>query len=259
MASGFKSVHPLTEQVLRDLGVQDEQVTQGWGYAAASAGFHAPEGTYAGRRYSSCVDIAWTDEFCNAQWRSRATAAGLCPFFRDWAGNQHIHIVHVGLRDDGGKVRILDGPRMQIVDYIHGLNGLVGHAPLEGWQCPSAAERELIRQAYAAWAPYYQTAVYDPDGLPVRCYAWEGKVNVTVEVRPVLERLGCRIIDSTSAGLIIRTDDGKLLAPPCDGFYVAGEFLRGPIRKVVEPLGKYIVDAQWDDEVRGSRVYIRRQ
>jgi len=239
MASGYKSLHPLTCEVLQELGVPDGHVTQGWGSAPASAGYHAVEGYYKGKRFSSCVDLRWSDDYVNPAWKSRAVAAGIIPFFRDWPGNRHIHCVHVGLRDTAGKVTILDGPRMQIVDYTRGLNGLVGHAKLTGELSPTQQERKAIRARYAAWAPSYATTVY-LDGNVLRCYAWLDSTigRVTAEVRPVVEALGFRILDTTEAGIAVRGPSGlhSTLRWEASDAVLSGEFLRAPVRSLVEAL-----------------------
>jgi len=264
MPRGFKSVHPLTQQVLEQLGVTDDDVTQGWGDAPASAGYHAAEGFYAGRRFSSCVDLSWRSDFCNPDWRSRAVAAGLCPFYRDWTGNQHIHCVHVGLRDTKGRVTILDGPRMQIVDFTRGLDGLVGHNKLTGPLAPTADERAFIRDKYAAWAPSYATAVY-VQGKRLRCYAWLTADAVTVEVRPVLEAMGFTILDVTGVeGLLLRDPSGERFRI-AGGMYRAGEFMRCPVRELVTMISaqrRYAVDFQQlpgEDGVPSFRVDVSAQ
>lgn len=232
MAKGYKSLHPLTAEVLQELGVPDKHVTQGYGNASASAGYHKAEGYYKGRQFSSCVDLAWRDDYVNPRWKSRAVAAGLVPFFRDWPGNRHVHCVHVGLRTTNGSVAILDGPRMQIVDYTRGLNGLVGHAKLRGELAPTAQERKAVLDVYKAWAPNYATTVY-LNGKRLPCYAWLHGLTgrVMAEVRPLIEGLGGRILDTTSQGLLVRTPCGDLLN--ILGCQMCGDFLRGFVRDIV--------------------------
>lgn len=250
MASGYKSLHPLTCEVLQELGVPDGHVTQGWGSAPASAGYHAVEGYYKGKRFSSCVDIAWEAEYRTTAWKSRAVAAGLCVFYRDWPGNRHIHCVHVGLKDTKGSVTILNGPRTQIVDYTRGLNGLVGHAKLTGKLAPTAAERKDILERYSAWATSYATKVY-LNGKRVPCYAWlDGTVGaVTVEVRPLLEAMGFRILDWAGSHLLVRSPmaDTLELNNVVMGAELHGEFLRAPVRSVVKAIeGEVYVNYPFD-------------
>ncbi|MEN6545363.1 MAG: hypothetical protein ABFE07_04910 [Armatimonadia bacterium] len=239
MANGYKSLHPLTQEVLQQLGVPDGDVTQAWGSAPASAGYHAAEGYYKGRKFSSCVDLEWEAEYRTTAWKSRAVAAGLLPFYRDWLNNRHIHCVHVGLKDTKGRVTILSGPRTQIVDYTRGLNGLVGHAKLTGKLAPTAAERKDILERYAAWAPSYATKVY-LNGKRIPCYAWlDGTVGaVTVEVRPLLEAMGFRILDWAGSRLLVRSPmaDTLELSNVTLGADLHGEFLRAPVRSIVKAI-----------------------
>lgn len=185
MARGFPSLHPLTEQALRNLGVTSSQVTQGYGNAAASAGYHAAVGVADGRRFSHCVDL--TAALIDRDFMLRLWEAGFVAFARvqgrnGWSGSSHIHAIHLGLTADDGKSHLLSGPRAQIVDFLKqpALNGLVGHARLSGYVPPASLQAELRRQ-YAAWLPDYPTRVLAPGGQQINCYAWLEDGQVTVE------------------------------------------------------------------------------
>src|ERR1035437_10737392 len=112
MAGGYDSIHPKMAAALQELGVADGQVTQGYGYAAASAGCHAPEGRTAcypaGHPFSSCADLDYG--LAAAEFVDRLIDAGFCPFVREegngWSGASHIHCVYVGARDWRGQVTL---------------------------------------------------------------------------------------------------------------------------------------------------------
>ena len=161
MASGYISIHPDMAAALQECGLTTDDVIQGYGNAAASAGYHDPEGRAAcypaGHRFSSCVDLPY-DQASNALV-DHLTAAGFCVFVRQdgngWNGASHMHCVYVGAegwpaqsipqdRSQWPQATILAGPRMQIVDFIHGRNGLVGHAPIAVY-VPSADQRAFIQ------------------------------------------------------------------------------------------------------------------
>jgi hypothetical protein len=237
MANGFASCHPATVATLKQLGVTDDQVTQGVGYAAASAGFHEPVGMYNGLHYGTCVDL--THALCSPDFLQRCWQAGLIAFDRSgatgWNGTSHIHAVHIGLRDDNGACRIFDGPRHQIVDFLHAppLNGLAGHGLLEGF-LPTADLQASDRVIYSSWVPDEPTAVYD-NGTRVPCYAWYNGQTVTCDVRALCEALNCQVsgdqngVQILSGGLPV---DIHAANPHFDG-----RWWRAGVRGVAEALG----------------------
>lgn len=246
MASGYKSLHPMTEELLRILGIPSSAVTQGYGSAKASAGFHEPETTpdgkvamFGGRRYSSCFDLAFdavTDDL-----RDKLVAAAVCVFPRypgsGWSGSEHVHCVQVGLTNDAGKCTIRSGPRQQILDYTRKRNGLANHGPWEGKWGQSGREMGSIAQAYIAWVPDVATQVVFPDGMMYRCSAWIEGSKVFCEVRRFCDVLRARILDSTGAGLMVRRSDGTVRTMPLAGAYLAGEFLRASVRDLARGFG----------------------
>lgn len=198
MAKGFASIHPIMAKNLQNIGIKNEQITQGWGTTVvASAGYHDPEGwvvdSYGRHRYSSCVDLTASLGF-TPELKSRLVAAGFCPFFRDWTGNRHIHGVYCGFKT------IKDGPKSQIVDYINGKNGLVGHDKLTGELAPTDAEKKIIKAAYDA-SDGHNTVKVLYDEKEVNCYAFMGKIpgkpdEITrCELRPFIEFFNAKILD----------------------------------------------------------------
>ena len=247
MASGYKSVHPMTEALLRELGVPTEHVTQGYGNAAASAGFHTAEGVFGGRKYSSCVDLHWCDDYVNSEFFSRFVAAGFCPFYRAWEGNYHIHAVQVGLTDDHASVTILPGPRSQIVDFTRGLNGLVGHAKLTDQFAPNAKQRAGILKAYQAWQPDQRTVVNDPGGKQLPCWAFFDGNTVTVEVRKFVEGAGGSLIAcAEDVPVQARLRDGTLVSANAL-VSLEGDFCRGQLRPLARMMGLKIASFERKD------------
>jgi hypothetical protein len=260
MASGYKSTHPMTEELLRIIGIPDDAVSQGWGTAKASAGFHAPEGKASGRKFSSCFDLRWGH--LDRAKRDKLTAAGVCVFPRDWPGNKHHHCIHVGLVGDNGKCTLLPGPRQQIIDYTVGRSGLAGHGPWQGKWCPKTSERSAIRENYAAWVPDIATRVFLPNGVWITTYAFlEGpktKRTVTCEARALVEALGGRILEGSQGWLKVRLADGRCIdidGGELRGWYVAGEFLRAPVRPIAEAMG-YGVTFGWSDGKASCAVHL---
>lgn len=230
MARGYSSLHPLTEEALRNLGVRSGDVTQGHGSAAASAGYHQAVGTYRGRKYGPCLDLV--AELISSEFMARMWGAGFVAFARirgwQWRGSSHIHAIHLGLRDDGGQVHLPSGPRSQIVDFLHDppLSGLVGHAQLQGLKPTHELQAELRRQ-YAQWVPDYPTTVYSPEGAPIRCYAWLQDGTVWVDTGAFCRWWGVTTVHP-------------------EGEVSDGRFWRAPIRPLAGALGLYVKAFQWN-------------
>ena len=237
MPGTFSACHPQQVATLKQLGVPSGDVTQGWGYARASAGYHNPEGLAAGdqRQFSSCFDL-------RALWArreplNRLVQAGVVPFPRTaetgWRGSAHIHCITVGLRDYRGRVTILPGPRAQILDFIRGLNGLVGHAAFTGSWVPSREQRQEIRQHYETWAPDLATSVYRGDEQ-LYCYAWYESGVVRCDVRRLGEALGGRVT-WTNNGAHLFADHGQEVRLLSGRLEV--DYYRANVREVAEAFG----------------------
>ena len=235
MARGWNSIHPQMAANLKNIGIKEWQITQGYGTAKASAGYHKPEGTIDNHFYSSCVDLTWS--IASIELKDRLIEAGFCPFFREWTGNYHIHAVFVGAKDGYGKVRILPGPRMQIIDYINGKDGLVGHNMLVGKYAPNAEQRLQIKRQYEAWAPHVNTKVFSSTGSQINCYAFmEPYASKTrCEVRSFYEWWGVKVFWDGSK--IACSYKDKLLDTSKAEIKIEGSFARGNIRQLAEALG----------------------
>lgn len=235
MARGFKSLHPLTEEALRNLGVKSSQVSQGWGYASASAGYHNPVGTYQGRRFSHCVDLS--PGLISGAFMDRLWEAGFVAFARveRWGDNAHIHAIHLGLVADDGKPHLPSGPRMQIVDFLKAppLDGLKWHRRLNGL-VPNVSQQAELRRQYAAWLPDYPTRILAPGGQQINCYAWLEDDTVTVEVEAFCQWWGKP-----------RGWFGRTIGMQSIGAMTDGRFWRGPVRELAQSIGLKIVSFKW--------------
>ncbi len=261
MASGFESVHPIVEQSLRQLGLASTDVTQGWGYAAASAGFHEPVGENPrGRKYGPCVDLSWSilDERPVYAVRDHLLAAGAAPFFRcaqtGWNGSNHIHCVWLGLKDWQGRVHLPPGPRQQIIDLTRGRDGLAGHdywrGPREYW--PEDDQQLKLTQQYESWATDLATRVYDPAGDWIPCYAFREGDTTRCEVRAFVERFQHNPALGWRDGRCLLQYKGATLDLAPAHPRVEGWFTRANVRQLAELLG---LGMQYED--CGSYAVIR--
>ena len=219
------------------------QVTQTDGTAViASAGYHNPESTIDGHPFSSCTDLDFA--LASDALVDHLISAGVCPFVREsgngWNGSSHIHCVTVGLRDRADNVTILPGPRMQIIDYCRGRNGLVGHAALACY-VPTADQRASLYARYSAWAPSVATKVLSPEGGAIPCYAFlepnsVGGQTARCEARGFLEFWGATIKAGTSGPALAAEYKGAEIslaaAYPC----MEGDFTRADVRGLAEAL-----------------------
>ena len=228
-AAGFGSIHPKMEMALRDLGIGSDKVTQGWGSAAASAGYHEPVGWVNFHQYSTCVDLSASLGF-TAELKSHLVAAGFAPFFRDWAGNRHIHCVYVG------DLPLLAGPKQQVMDYTNGLDGLVDHAPIEGVLAPTPTERDIIRNAFATKVPHVAVDVLTPSGARINCYSFverfRGEDKARCELSAFLSYFGAKVIDGRFFTLDGKQTDFTSAIP-----VLSGQFTRVNVTGVAACLG----------------------
>jgi hypothetical protein len=143
LASGMD---PEASDRLRCAGVTSSQITQTVGYAAASAGYHAPDGTVDGHPYTAAVDVS-VRGLTQTQIRAlldRMGQNGFAAWYR-WPGHDgwpsseapHIHAVFAG-------VVMKSQLREQIRDYLSGRNGLSSHTTYTFWPPPSA-DRAIVR------------------------------------------------------------------------------------------------------------------
>jgi hypothetical protein len=259
MASGFSSIHPLMAKALQEIGIENDQITQGFGNAEASAGFHRQESfckdSYGTHAFSSCVDLTWS--LVSADLKSKLVEASFCPFFRNsgsFANNKHIHAVYVGAKDNHDHVTILAGPRSQIIDYTRGLNGLVGHAQLTGEYAPTEDEKKQIYKQYSGWCPHVATKIYSPEGNFIPSYAfYEAEFGMVRCEVPVFYDYWDVKHTITSNGYHFY-QEGKEIKPIGANMRIEGEnFLRGNIRQIANCIGLG-VDFKWADDKNSCEV-----
>ena len=236
---GFASCHPLTVPVLKELGVHNDQVLQGWGDAAASAGTHSQVGTYQGTPYGPSVDLDYA--LASQEFVARLWEFGFAAFVRDaasgWSGGEHIHMVCLGLVDDAGNKHLPPICKVQCEDITNNppLTGLVGHRPLQGNYVPDADERDSLSAKYTAWWPDHATQVLAPEGYPVPCYPALEQSRVTCEVRPFAENWGATVTgDEHGIGVSLK---GTALDLSLVGLHFDGRFWRANVRELAQCLG----------------------
>ncbi len=143
-------LHPEASDRLRCAGVTADRVTQTIGRAAASAGYHAEDGTVDGEPYCAAVDLRARD-LSESEIRAlldRLGHNGFAAWYRKpgydgWPSSQaaHIHAVFAG-------VPMKSQLRGQVQDFLLGLDGLVSHATYRFWRAP-AAVRDIVRLLFS--------------------------------------------------------------------------------------------------------------
>jgi len=142
-------LHPEASDRLRCAGVQSDEITQTIGNAAASAGYHARDGSVDGRDYCAAVDLRSRGR-SNAQIRAllaRLGEHGFAAWYREpgadgWPADEaaHLHAVFAGVPMKAQ----LEG---QVRDFLAGLNGLASHRPYGFWT-PAPEVLDLIRALF---------------------------------------------------------------------------------------------------------------
>ena len=230
MADGFASTHPKTQQKLEALGLPSEAVVQGYGYAAASAGFHSPVGTVDGHPWSPCVDLSPEYVSYDREWLSRLVDAGIAPFARNaengWSGGEHWHCIDVALG------HLLVGVETQVHDFCNGRNGLAGHDEWEGPLGPDASQQQSIREVYLSGDTRTPVIVRDTEGVEIPCYGFEEENVARVEARALVEHCGGTIRSATEYEIGGASVNFASANPA-----VSGEFLRVDLREMATLLG----------------------
>lgn len=143
-------VHPEASDRLRCSGVEASRITQTIGSAAASAGYHASDGTAEGQPYTAAIDLRARD-LSEAQIRAlleRLGRNGFAAWYRKpgsdgWPSGEapHIHAVFAG-------VVMKSQLRGQVRDFLIGRNGLTSHSTYTFYRTP-AAVLDIVRLAYS--------------------------------------------------------------------------------------------------------------
>lgn len=126
-------LHPEASDALRRAGFTAGDISQTVGFASASAGTHAPDGTVNGKEYAACTDfhaVGLSDVKVKALL-TRIWDAGFAAWYRNpghdgWPSEdaRHIHAVYTG-------VVMKPIVQEQVHDFLRQpvLNGLASHAP----------------------------------------------------------------------------------------------------------------------------------
>lgn len=143
-------LHPEASDRLRCAGVGADRISQTIGYASASAGYHAPDGTAGGLAYTAAVDLR-TRDLGASEIRAlldRLGRNGFAAWYRQpgsdgWPSAEapHIHAVFAG-------VVMKAELRGQVRDFLVGRNGLSSHATYRFWVAPGGV-RETVRLLFA--------------------------------------------------------------------------------------------------------------
>lgn len=193
MARGFASVHPSSKARLEAAGVKSWQVTQGWGYASASAGTHAPVGHYQGAKFGHCIDISM-DYQPTREHFDALVEQGFAPFVRLWPGNKHWHIIDAsGLpADNGRRPNHLGLVNSQLRDWCRGLNGLRDHGKVSPNWNPTEAQRQFIRDIWYKHRDFgaIRPRIIGPSGNEIDCGARIEGGSMVGRVAPILDALG---------------------------------------------------------------------
>lgn len=152
MASGFASCHEDQVARLKALGLPSGAVTQGVGYAAASAGTHGPVGVKDGHPYGHCIDLSPTDLPFQRSYFDKLVEQGFAPFPREvWPnGGAHWHCVDLTrpLNDAGDDPDHKDSVNHQLAEWVTGGDGLVGDNPMPVKWRPTLEQRAFAKQVW---------------------------------------------------------------------------------------------------------------
>ncbi len=152
MASGFAACHPDQVKRLEALGLPSDSVTQGVGYASASAGTHGPVGVKDGKPYAHCIDLSPNALPFQRSYFDKLVEQGLVPFPREvWpSGGAHWHVVDATrpLNDAGEDPDHKDIVNHQLAEWVTGGDGLVGEAPMPAKWKPTLEQRAFVRKVW---------------------------------------------------------------------------------------------------------------
>lgn len=132
-------LHPIASDRLRCAGISAARITQTIGYASASAGTHAQDGTVDGKPYCAAVDFS-VSGLTDTQVKTliaKLDALGFAAFYRKpgydgWPASEarHVHAVFAG-------ARMKSLLRTQIWDFLANKNGLASHTYYSFYQAPA--------------------------------------------------------------------------------------------------------------------------
>jgi hypothetical protein len=129
------------------------------GTARASAGYHRPDGEYAGEAYCAAVDLR-TRDLNRTRIKvllKHLAEAGFAAWYRfegAFTNNNHIHAVFVA-------VPMKDALQRQVWDFIHDRNGLAEHGREHFYTAPASTDaviRAMFLDANASLSSIWQHA-----------------------------------------------------------------------------------------------------
>lgn len=132
-------LHPVASDRLRCAGITAARISQTIGYATASAGTHAQDGTVDGHPYSAATDLSVMG-LTDAQVKvliAKLDTLGFAAYFRKpgsdgWPSSEarHCHVVFAG-------AKMKSSLQSQIWDFLAGKNGLASHSTYTFYQPPA--------------------------------------------------------------------------------------------------------------------------
>ncbi|HUS63489.1 MAG TPA: SH3 domain-containing protein [Kofleriaceae bacterium] len=137
-------LHPRASDGLIAVGVPAWRITQTIGNAAASAGYHAQDGTVNGQPYTAAVDIS-VSGLSSTQIHNMVDGLGRVGFaawYRlsgsdGWVGANHIHAVYANCR-------MKEQLRSQVRSWLVGRNGLVSNTIYQ-WHAFSQEAKQAVQ------------------------------------------------------------------------------------------------------------------
>lgn len=260
MASGFKT-HPIIVNALKEIGIKEWQVTQTYGNAAASSGFHLAEGNYNGQLYSSCTDLSIS--VLNKKNIDLLIEAGFCPYARigaKWNNNEHIHTIFVGLKDSNGKITIKPGPKQQIISWYKGYDGLVGNNKYSGSYAPTEEQKQQIKQQFNSWSTHISTDVFYINKISnrnneINCYAFlENEIGkVRCDIQAFYNWFNIKTTITQNKIIAWKNDkqiDLTIVKPKKEGW-----FWRGNLAELAKTIGLY-AELKFNSQTLRDSVYL---
>lgn len=146
---------------------EDKRVMQAIGDAVASHGYHHQDGVLDNSPYTAACDLSvhGLTRMQIASWLEELCIAGFVAFYRNWAGNTHIHANYCGVPQK----RQLDG---QNEDFFAGRDGLVGHRRIDDeWWFPERERRrvpeKMFRVSNGPHPQVVRSPIFMPASMPV--------------------------------------------------------------------------------------------
>ena len=159
----FSTLHPHTQQVFGQLGIEPGRVVQGLGIAPATAGIHGMDGTIDGRPYCAAFDLSVSDLTLQQTFSllHKLRSVGFVCWWR--VPGVSFPVTTASGIETGPHIHGIDPfvphkhrLEMQIRDYVEGRNGLEAGSYAHQPDPPAAdpqteAERNLLYRQGSVW------------------------------------------------------------------------------------------------------------